>query len=197
MLIDGQHVVEVSDSGLISIMGGKWTTYRQMAEDSIGEIEKHPRIFPNFHAEPSRTAKMQFVGADRARIVANQNFDRITVTLREKYDFDKDVALHLVSNYGTRALQIAELAVGERNLGQAYKKDLSSRIFRKYPFVWAEVLFAVEQEYARTVIDFLARRTRIIYLDTEAAKGCVDEVIRIMGDKLGYVFFVFSRISKK
>ena len=155
-----------------------------MAEDAIGAIETHPQTFPGMNVDPSQTAAMKFVGADRAGVVANQNFDRITVTLREKYDFDKDVALHLVSNYGTRALQVAEIATGERNLSEAYKKDLSSRMFRKYPFVWAEVIFAVEQEYARTAVDFLARRTRIIYLDTEAAKACVDEVIRLMGEKL-------------
>ncbi len=49
------------------------------------------------------------VGGDRAGLVVKRMFDRITVTLRENYGVPKDIALHLVSNYGTRALQVAVL----------------------------------------------------------------------------------------
>lgn len=51
-------------------------------------------------AGPSKTLNLQLLGADRAKIVVNQSFDRIVVTLRESYELDKDVAKHLVHNYG-------------------------------------------------------------------------------------------------
>lgn len=49
---------------------------------------------------------MQLLGADRAGIVVGQKFDRIVITLRETYGLHKDVAKHLVHNYGTRGLQV-------------------------------------------------------------------------------------------
>lgn len=85
------------------------------------------------------------------------------------------------------ALQIAEIV----HPGTAVfdKTFLSStgdvrRISSKYPYIEAEVKFAVEQEYALTAIDVLARRTRLAYIDSEAARGACKRVVHIMGDVL-------------
>jgi glycerol-3-phosphate dehydrogenase len=59
---------------------------------------------------PSQTGELQLIGADRAKIVCNQNFDKIVVTLRERYNMDREIARHLMHNYGTRALEVAEVA---------------------------------------------------------------------------------------
>mgnify|MGYP000741689884 CR=1 FL=1 len=64
----------------------------------------------------------------------NQKYDRIPVTLREVYGFSKDVAKHLTVNYGTRALQVAELAKD--------KPALARRLNPSYPFLAAEVVFS-------------------------------------------------------
>lgn len=75
------HCVEVSDSGLVSILGGKWTTYRAMAQDTIDEVAARPRQFPLVASkvQPSDTLNKQLLGADRQGIVASQKFDRIVV----------------------------------------------------------------------------------------------------------------------
>jgi glycerol-3-phosphate dehydrogenase len=76
-----QHVVEVSKTDMVSILGGKWTTYRRMAQDAVDKFAGVKKI----PVDPSVTSHMQFLGADRAGIVVNKKYDRIPITLRESY----------------------------------------------------------------------------------------------------------------
>jgi glycerol-3-phosphate dehydrogenase len=180
------HVVEVRPSGLITVTGGKWTTFRKMAQDAVDALL---RAVPGINAEGAldekcSTADGSLVGADRMGIVCAQKFDQISVTLRNEYGFSREVACHLVRNYGTRALQVAEMvrkrpcfasrAGGPRHLVQAY------------PYLEAEVAFCVEQEYAVTAIDILARRTRLAFIDAAAAQAASPRVIDIMAAELGW-----------
>jgi len=176
--ISREHVIEKGAGNLITIGGGKWTTQRRMAEDTVDKVlEEFPKLRPR--AGPSRTRGMKLVGADRAGIVCEQKFNIITVTLREDYDFDRDVAEHLVSNYGTRALQIAEII---RTGYPSRKAGLHpKRLHSKHPFLEAEVVFAVEHEYALSAVDVLARRTRLAYVDYNAATEAVPLVVNLMG----------------
>lgn len=176
--VSRKHVLEVSDSGLVSIMGGKWTTYRQMAEDAVDQVVPLLPSTSTSNLSECSTKGLQVVGGDRAGLVVKRMFDRITVTLREHYGIPKDIALHLVSNYGTRALQIAEMQLAD--------PSLSRRVVRRYPIVFAEALFAVEQEYALTLVDIIARRTRLAFLDAPAAQEVLPELAGIVGKRLGW-----------
>lgn len=170
------HVVEVSKSGMVSILGGKWTTYRLMAEEAINAFAHGPAKSHSGLANqitPSKTLHMQLLGADRAGIVINKKYDRIPITLREVYGLEKDIAKHLSMNYGTRALQVAEILKEKPSLGH--------RLIPTFPFIAAEVIFAAEQEYAFTAIDILARRTRIAFLNRDAAKQALPQVIDLLG----------------
>jgi len=173
---------------MVTIAGGKWTTYRRMAEEVVDEVlEKNPDIAKGKSLRPCVTEGRGIVGADRMGVVAGGKFDRINVTLREEYMLPKDVSKHLVSNYGTRALQIAELvkdggAYQEDNL--THKQYGEKRLVAKYPFLAAEVVFACRQEYALGVQDVLARRTRLAFIDSEAALGCVEQVASLMAKEL-------------
>ncbi|CAM9676397.1 unnamed protein product [Discosporangium mesarthrocarpum] len=115
---------------------------------------------------------------------------QINVTLREEYRLSRDVADHLVSNYGTRALQIAEIV--RRYKSYAHSTSDARRLSRKYPFLEAEVVFAVEQEYALKAVDVLARRTRIAFIDCKAAGEAAPRVVEIMAGLLGW-----SKIRKE
>ena len=101
----------------------------------------------------------------------------------------KDVAKHLVSNYGTRALQIAELCKAD---GEFYCPQVSNKLYgakrlvSKFPFLEAEVIFACRQEYALTAQDVLARRTRLAFIDSDAAGACCERVVELMGIELGW-----------
>lgn len=145
--------------------------------------------------DASKTVNMQLLGADRAGIVFNQRYDRIPITLRETFGFDKDVARHLSRNYGTRALQVGQIVrldedAGRRAGGTAAEsgglRGYGRRLVPRHPFIAAEVVFAVEQEYAVTIVDVLARRTRLSFMDAAAAREATPAVARIMANLLGW-----------
>lgn len=181
------HVIDVVAGGFVSICGGKWTTYRQMAEDGINKaLEINPRLRER-KIEPCTTLESTLIGSDRTGQVSNGKFDKVTVMLREKYGVDKASAEHLVHNYGTRAIALAEMAAADKNLTtQASGATFYNRLSSKYPILEAEVIFAVRQEYACTAVDVLARRTRLSFLDAHAAVDCLPRVIEMMAKELGW-----------
>ena len=188
--ISRTHVIEVSKSNMVTIAGGKWTTYRRMAEEVVDMVLKvNPELSKGKQVRKCVTEGRGIIGADRMGVVVGGKFDRINVTLREEYGLPLDVSRHLVSNYGTRALQIAELVKLE---GPYSDQSLvhpvygAKRLQGRYPFLLAEVTFACRQEYALTVQDVLARRTRLAFIDSEAAVSCVDQVASIMAKELGW-----------
>jgi glycerol-3-phosphate dehydrogenase len=175
------HVVEVSPSGMVSIMGGKWTTYRRMAQDTVEAVAALPGVLRGAgggqqQLPPSVTSRMLLLGADREGVVCKRKYHRIPVTLRESYGLCKETSLHLSANYGTRALSVAEVLKRDPGLG--------ARLSPRYPFLLAEVVFAVEQEYAHSIVDVLARRTRLAFLDASAARGAVEGVAALMAGSL-------------
>mmetsp|Transcript_85668 Transcript_85668/g.228414 ORF Transcript_85668/g.228414 Transcript_85668/m.228414 type:complete len:663 (-) Transcript_85668:20-2008(-) len=181
------HVVDVVRGSLISICGGKWTTYRKMAQDAVDHALA---TNPSLKADgPCVTDGMQLIGADRAGIVCNQSFDKVVVTLREKYDMDRQIAKHLMRNYGTRALMVAEVAKTMAGQARGSGPDIGpqyARLCSKYPMLEAEVVFACRQEYAMTAVDVLARRTRLAFLDSKAAEQALPRVLDLMQKELGW-----------
>ncbi|CAI5709485.1 unnamed protein product [Hyaloperonospora brassicae] len=181
--ISREHVVEVAESNLVTIAGGKWTTYRRMAQDAIDKlVETVPEL--RTKALPCQTKTVGIIGADRVGEVCNKKFDKITVTLREKYDLDKDIAEHLMRNYGTRALQVA--AIEQAGFLDRKPSDHPRRLHPKYPYLEAEVVFAVQQEYALKATDILGRRMRLAFIDSGVGKELMPRVVYMMGQLLGW-----------
>jgi glycerol-3-phosphate dehydrogenase len=181
--ISREHVVEVSKSSMVTIAGGKWTTYRRMAQDAIDAVVASvPELAPK--AAPCKTKQVGMIGADRIGEVCNKKFDKITVTLREKFQLDKDVAEHLMRNYGTRALQVAEIE--QSGFLDRKKSDHPRRLHPKYPYLEAEVVFAVRQEYAEKVTDVIGRRMRLAFIDSQAAAELMPRVVHMMGELHGW-----------
>jgi glycerol-3-phosphate dehydrogenase len=135
------HEVEVDrSSGLISILGGKWTTHRLMAEDTIDAVERGM----GRPVSPSRTAEHPLPGA--------AGYDEHFATRLEKeYALPADSARHLAGKFGTRAVGILELL--------REHPPWRERIARQAPAIRAEIVYAVRQEMAETIEDLLARRT--------------------------------------
>ena len=129
-----EHLVSVSPSGLVTIAGGKWTTYRKMAEDAVDAAARTAGLTPS----PSSTAGMPLHGAAYASEL-----------------------LMLIAD---------DAALGER---------LDPRL----PYTGAHVVYAVRAEMARTVEDVLARRTRALFLDVEAARASAPRVAALMASE--------------
>jgi glycerol-3-phosphate dehydrogenase len=161
------HEVELDEtSGLISLLGGKWTTYRLMAQDTIDKICE--LIGEN---RDCKTTNHLVAGA------AGYAFEQWT-NLQKDYRLAKDIAKNLMRKYGSRAVKVAALAQENRILAE--------RIIEEYPFIKAEVVYQIREEMALTIRDVLARRTRLEIMDWEAAKTAAAVIAPIMANELGW-----------
>ncbi|MFQ5944131.1 MAG: FAD-dependent oxidoreductase [Anaerolineales bacterium] len=155
------HVIVESPSGLITIAGGKWTTYRKMARDAVDHAVGSEAV------ASSQTMHLPLIGA------AAFDPDQPAV-LQAEFGLDSDVASHLNRSYGDQAKFVAELA----------KNDLDKRLAAGHPAIEAEVVWAARAEFAQTPLDVLARRTRIAFLDRAAAIEALPQVVGLLADEL-------------
>ncbi|MGA0559534.1 glycerol-3-phosphate dehydrogenase/oxidase [Larkinella sp. VNQ87] len=162
------HEVEVDQtSGLVSILGGKWTTYRLMAKDTIDkfyELENQPE-------EPCITDRIKLVGAEGYA----EDFWKVLVS---KYGVPETVARHLNHQYGTESLEIAQLMHDRPD----WKAPLSERL----PHTKAEVVFVVRAEMAQTLKDVLARRFGLELTDWQSTDQITETVADLMAAELGW-----------
>lgn len=187
------HLIDVSPSGLMTCAGGKWTTYRQMAEECVDAAIKTYNLSTKPVPNAPRVSGTEAVddGADldgscqthKVRLVGAHGFSHtLFIPLIQHFGVETEVARHLVESYGDRAWKVASLC----NLTEKRFPARGERISRLYPFVDGEVRYAVRHEYAQTAVDVLARRTRLSFLNAQAALEALPTVIDIMGEELGW-----------
>lgn len=90
----------------------------------------------------------------------------------------EEVAEHLVTTYGGQAWEVCELS-------QSTQAKFGDTIVPGFPYIEAEVIYAC-REYACTIEDILSRRTRLAFLNKEAASEAVPKVAQIMAKELGW-----------
>lgn len=149
--ISRSHKVMVSETGLITITGGKWTTFRKMGEDTVDKAIK-TGVLPN---QKSASEDMKVHGFIEP----------------EKVDFSNP---HYF--YGSDEEKIQALINEDETLGE--------EIHPEYSYRKAEVIWAVQNEMARTIEDFLARRIRVLFLDARAAIDMAPAVAELMAKEL-------------
>jgi glycerol-3-phosphate dehydrogenase len=132
-----EHTVSVSRSGLVTVTGGKWTTYRAMADDVLSQC-----VSSNLLAAPTQapSARAVFKGAGA------QTGQPVSLMAPQ--------GMHL---YGTEQAEVAQLPGADHWLLPGLSE--------------AMVRFAARFEFARTVEDVLARRSRALFLDAKASIG--------------------------
>ena len=89
------------------------------------------------------------------------------------------VAKHLSHTYGSKAPEVAKLA----SITGSRWPVVGKRLVEQFPYIEAEIQYAVK-EYACTVVDFLARRTRLAFLNAEAAADAIPKIAEIMAKEL-------------
>ncbi len=147
--ISRSHRLMVSLSGLITITGGKWTTYRKMAEDTVNKAW----MVGGLPEKKCVTETMPIHG-----YVKNVRFDSPGYF------------------YGADRTSINDMIQAEPGLGQLLHPD--------YEYTRAQVVWAVRNEMARTVEDFLSRRIRILLLDARISMEMAPQVADIMAHEL-------------
>ncbi|MBI5851174.1 MAG: glycerol-3-phosphate dehydrogenase/oxidase [Planctomycetes bacterium] len=144
------HSIHVSRRGLLTIVGGKWTTYRKMAEDVVD----HAQLLAGLPEHACTTRELRVHG-----------WCENAATLGDLADWGSDAAAIL-------ALERADPA-------------LATRLHDRLPYRRSQVVFAVREEFARTVEDVLARRLRALFLDARAASDIAPAVAAIVATELG------------
>eukprot|EP01116_Phalansterium_solitarium_P020350 TRINITY_DN5984_c0_g1_i1.p1 TRINITY_DN5984_c0_g1~~TRINITY_DN5984_c0_g1_i1.p1 ORF type:complete len:564 (-),score=164.47 TRINITY_DN5984_c0_g1_i1:96-1787(-) len=181
--ISRDHVIDVSDNQLVTIAGGKWTTYRRMALEAVDTAIRVGGLKP---ASPCITDNVRLIGGENwdpaIYTILTQEYKRKKQSMRnpEKkkplLPITTEIAEHLSHNYGTRAFRVAQLA----------QDGYGNRLASGYPYLEAEVIFACQEEYARTPIDVLARRTRLAFLDYDATIAALPRVVDLMARQLNW-----------
>jgi glycerol-3-phosphate dehydrogenase len=169
------HVVAVDPtSGLVTIAGGKWTTYRLMAADAVDAAVAAAGLAP---ARGCSTRALPLVGAAGwSPALFTEVAQSYTVPHRPGA-IDTRVAKHLAASYGGRAHAVTRVAEAE---------GLGRRLTRGHPELEAEVVYAARSELCETAVDFVARRTRMAFTDVAATEDAVPRVIELLAREKGW-----------
>ena len=144
-----EHHIEVGGKGMVTIAGGKWTTYRLMAEEVVDRAVEEA----GFETGPCRTRELKLAGAESYT-------ESLAEELAGKYGVAADIAGHLAHAYGDRAADVLDSAPGEP----------AERLVEGLPYIAAEVVWAAQREMALGAEDVLARRMRLAFVNGDAAR---------------------------
>jgi glycerol-3-phosphate dehydrogenase len=145
-----KHYLSVSKAGLVTITGGKLTTYRRMAADAVDLVCERLGVRAR-----SRTKRLP-IGLHRPL----DGLQEETRVLAERFGLDAATAEHLVEQHGDRAPAVLDLVTEDATLGAPLVPGL--------PWIAAEAVWAVRREMAMTVADVVERRTRLSLADRAA-----------------------------
>ncbi len=163
-----------SDTGLVSIAGGKLTGYRKMAERVVNRIVKKMEEDYGINIPEGTTDKIPLCGSDfkkfkHVKKYIDEVFNRIKEDGFTEYD-----AWYLVTNYGKQADIILENYAALRN------QDVYLRMIR------AEVQFSIAHEMALNPMDFFIRRTGRLYFDIDSIRNYMEPVLEEFKKAYGY-----------
>ncbi|MHA2295995.1 MAG: glycerol-3-phosphate dehydrogenase [Candidatus Hodarchaeales archaeon] len=166
------HRIDEILSNTYSIAGGKYTTYRQMAEDIVDRLEQLLG-----KKKPCRTKKTPYYGWNQVKRTkwdewATKTKNRIV----SKFGVDEDVANHLL-RYGIHYPRICEMI--------ASSTELKKRVSPSRPYILAEIDYFIKFEHTVTLNDTMLRRTQIQLSDNQGL-DCVEVVAKRMGEVLGW-----------
>jgi glycerol-3-phosphate dehydrogenase len=154
-----RHAVRRSEGGLVTVTGGKLTTYRRMAADTVDEVDavlgKRRRC---------RTKRLKLIGADGYEDPPETN--------------EPSRHEHLAHRYGTEGAEVEALVDREPALGEPLVPGL--------PYLKAEAVHAVRSEMARTLDDVLTRRTRARLLARDDSAAAAEDAAGLVGRELGW-----------
>ncbi|XP_044598038.1 glycerol-3-phosphate dehydrogenase, mitochondrial-like isoform X3 [Cotesia glomerata] len=163
------HIVHVSPTNLITIAGGKWTTYRAMAQEAVDAAIDACKLEPTAECQ---TDGMLLEGAHGWS-------PTMYIRLVQDFGLECEVAQHLAKSYGDRAFPVAKMA----SLTGKRWPIIGKKIHPEFPYIDAEIRYGC-REYARTAIDMIARRLRLAFLNVQAAQEALPGIIDIMAEEL-------------
>ena len=163
-----EHRVTTDPSGIVRIGGGKYTTYRIMARDTIDAALGRDEV----RRRPSATAELPLVGA-----ASQGELSGLATSIAREAGLPDRVARRLVDRHGTRASAVVALG---REL------DLVRPLASDIDHLEAEVAWAARDELAGSLDDILSRRTRLAQERSDHGAAVASRVAAILGSELGW-----------
>lgn len=154
-----RHRIDVAHNGVVTVTGGKLTTYRRMAAETIDTVVR--RSTGSRRRPRSRTKDLPLIGSEGYRALRIDGVDP-----------------SLVARHGNEVHTILSLIDEEPALG--------APIVDRLPYLAAELVFAVRHEMATTLDDLLSRRTRARILELDATRAAASAVADLVADDLGW-----------
>jgi glycerol-3-phosphate dehydrogenase len=167
-----EHRIVESASGLVTIAGGKLTTYRVMAAQTVDTVARRLHALDGRRV-PSRAA------TDREPLPGGEVADLEALVAELVTEGTPEAAArHLVASYGTEASAVANL--------MARDEMLAAPLIAGGPWLAAEVVHQARREMAMTVADVMIRRTHIFHRRADQGMGAAPEVARLLAAELGW-----------
>merc|ERR1711941_73806 len=153
-----EHEIRTNESGLIHIIGGKWTTYRKMAEQLVDHILK------------VQEKEMSKCITKKLKLVGSQNLDKEVVP----YNLDDETLEYLTLQYGDQI---------ENVLSSVEKVEY---LTEGEPYTNAEVKYTIKKEFVKKPMDYLVRRCNVALIDKKLALEILDKVVDIMKEEFSW-----------
>lgn len=170
--VSREHLIYQSDNGLLSVVGGKLTTYRSMAAEVVDRVVEVLAARDGREAPPRAATNREPLPGGEAR-----DLDVLIESLCVE-GFDRQVATHLVHTFGSEAPAVARLAQADPALGEP--------VISGHTTIWAELLYAMRREMALTLTDLLVRRTHLFYVAPRQVLDTIREITRFAAEEMGW-----------
>jgi len=156
-----RHTVHTSAHGLVTVTGGKLTTYRKMAEDTVDVVVR--RLGESPKTRGCITKSLRLIGATKAT--------RDPVAMAHPH-------AHLLGRYGTESAAVLALAEG--------RPELLEPAIPGLPYTRAELVYAAREEMAQTLDDVLARRTRAVIQRAQPTMAAAHAAAALIAPDMGW-----------
>lgn len=163
------HAVARVAPGLVSVAGGKYTTYRVIGKDAVDLAAKEL----GFKVAESVTERTPILGADGYHALANQ-----VPALARRYNLDEKRIEHLLGRYGSLISEVLAPAAEDASLLEPIPGAES--------YIWAEVRYAVTHEGALHIDDIVSRRLRIAIEFADRGVAAAQPIAEFVAPLLGW-----------
>ncbi|MGA7419063.1 MAG: glycerol-3-phosphate dehydrogenase/oxidase, partial [Acidimicrobiales bacterium] len=172
-----RHTVATSAAGVVTVTGGKLTTYRKMAQDTVDAVLPllDKRTGRTKRSMPSVTKKLKLHGAGTRDHAPAASIPDATF---KDPDAATRVAAHLAGRFGTDTPAVLALTAG--------RPELLEPLVPGLPYLAVEAVYAVRSEMARSLSDVLDRRTRAVLHDAAGTAESAHRVASLIAPDLGW-----------
>ncbi|GGB53943.1 FAD-dependent oxidoreductase [Virgibacillus dakarensis] len=175
--ISRKDEIFISDSGLISMAGGKLTGYRKMAEQAVNTVVKQLKEEEGILYSKSDTHDLPISGGEVGGSKGFERFKKRKAEEAKVLGIDEEIALMLIKKYGANIDTIFELYQSKQD--EAKKEAID-------PIVFAQLIYALEYELTYKPVDFFIRRTGGLFFDINWVRTHKDNVIAYMAKVLDW-----------